>query len=156
MLAATIVLWPSRGGVAAARALQRWEQCCLDPDCFAPPNARGQPCPGCHRYDQSALNLALLDAGLAASAQRASGHREQPWRWHCAGEMAHLAPPLLELEVRVLEVDGVERLPAKLADDELVVRAIHDHQVVADGTNGMLVARKLSTLRARSSILQLQ
>ena len=80
MLAATIVLWPSRGGVAVARALQRWEQCCLDPDCFAPPNARGQPCPGCHRYDQSALNLALLDTGLAASAQRASGHIERGTR----------------------------------------------------------------------------
>ena len=50
MLAATIVLWPSRGGEAEARALQEWERCCLDPACFEPPGARGQPCPGCHRY----------------------------------------------------------------------------------------------------------
>lgn len=80
MLAATIVLWPSRGGEAEARALQRWERCCLDLDCFAPPGASGQPCPGCHRYDQSALNLALLDTGLTASAQRASGHIERGTR----------------------------------------------------------------------------
>ena len=74
MLAATILLWPGERGGAAVEALRRWERCCLDPACFAPSGARGQPCPGCHRYDQSALNLALHTAGMASQAQRASAH----------------------------------------------------------------------------------
>jgi len=104
MLAATIVLWPSRGGVAVARALQRWEQCCLDPDCFAPPNARGQPCPGCHRYDQSALNLALLDTGLAA--QCAAGERA-----HRAGH-AHRARGARPRDATAAQVPGRLRTTA--------------------------------------------
>ena len=90
MLAATIVLWTSTRSPASAsaRALRQWERCSLDIGCFAPPAARGQPCPMCHRYDQSALNLALHEAGLAAQVQRASAHIAAAARTERGGKWA--------------------------------------------------------------------
>ena len=39
--------------------MKAWVTCALDVNCISPPGSRLAPCCGCHRYDQSALQIIL-------------------------------------------------------------------------------------------------